>query len=358
MKKSRGEMKFVIKHTTLIILLLNTILAGATITGPVNDYVLKRNNHTVVFLNAENAYNYSIKSEFFCKWNAYFDASIRLKKDLSAYSKSENLMMYKSYLKNQCLNWRENEIEDVTRVIHDAQERIHSWSKKVLQDTLFLIKTTGKEEFGSYYTNQKAIVIPKKALKFMAFKAGKRQMEEILIHELFHIYSRYNVPEREKLYSMIGFKRLDTLFIPDELEQKRITNPDFYDLKYAITLEDSIKGVKKDYIMLLVSKYPKYDGVKNFIGLFSSLFGYLEVQFHSIDKNGNVEIAQTDLGKDIYDKTGMLSDYSLGVDEILAEAFRVFIMMNSEDKNQSSKRDEEIVQKLKAIMESQNLGSN
>lgn len=335
-------MKFIITPITLTLVLFYTLFAGATGTETLNDFVLKRNNQTVVFLNSESAYKYLIKSEFFDKWNDYFDASIRLKKDLSAFPKSENLITYKSFLKRQCLNWGENDIEKVTKIINDAQIKINSFSKQVIQDTLFIIKTTGKEEFGAFYTNQKAIVIPKSELKFLTLQARKRQMEEILIHEFFHIYSRYNIIKREELYSMIGFKRLDRLLIPDELEQTRISNPDFYDLNYAITIEDPIKGIKNDYVMLLVSKYPKYDGVKNFIGLFSTVFGYLEVQFHSVDKNGNVELAQTEIGNDIYNKTGKISGYSLGVDEILAEAFRVLVTENfgkHEKKNKFDRRN-------------------
>lgn len=344
-------MKFIITPITLTLVLFYTLFAGATGTETLNDFVLKRNNQTVVFLNSESAYKYLIKSEFFDKWNDYFDASIRLKKDLSAFPKSENLITYKSFLKRQCLNWGENDIEKVTKIINDAQIKINSFSKQVIQDTLFIIKTTGKEEFGAFYTNQKAIVIPKSELKFLTLQARKRQMEEILIHEFFHIYSRYNIIKREELYSMIGFKRLDRLLIPDELEQTRISNPDFYDLNYAITIEDPIKGIKNDYVMLLVSKYPKYDGVKNFIGLFSTVFGYLEVQFHSVDKNGNVELAQTEIGNDIYNKTGKISGYSLGVDEILAEAFRVLVTENWNSNNQLTKRDKEILSKMKTIIE-------
>jgi hypothetical protein len=343
-------MKFIITPITLTLVLFYTLFAGATGTETLNDIVLKRNNQTVVFLNSESAYKYLIKSEFFDKWNDYFDASIRLKKDLSAFPKSENLITYKSFLKRQCLNWGENDIEKVTKIINDAQIKINSFSKQVIQDTLFIIKTTGKEEFGAFYTNQKAIVIPKSELKFLTLQARKRQMEEILIHEFFHIYSRYNIIKREELYSMIGFKRLDRLLIPDELEQTRISNPDFYDLNYAITIEDPIKGIKNDYVMLLVSKYPKYDGVKNFIGLFSTVFGYLEVQFHSVDKNGNVELAQTEIGNDIYNKTGKISGYSLGVDEILAEAFKAMVTTDWENNKKYSKRDKEILTQIKEVI--------
>lgn len=344
-------MKFILTPIPLILILFPSLFTDAAGKVSQNFFVLKSNSQTIVFLNSENAYNYLVKSEFFNQWNDYFDASIRLKKDLSAFPKSQNLITYKSFLKKQCLDWEKNDIEKVSKIIHYAQVKINSFSKRVLQDTLFLIKTTGREEFGAFYTNQKAIAIPKSQLKLLKLKAIKRQMEETLIHELFHIYSRYNLAKREELYSIVGFKRADNLVMPFELEQSRITNPDFYDRNYTISIEDTIKGIKRDYVMLLASKYPKYDGVKNFIGLFSSLLGYLEVQFHYVDRNGNVEVAPSKIGNEIYNKTGTLSGYSLGVDEILAEAFRVLITMNPEVKSQLSKRDKEILQKLKTIIE-------
>ncbi|MFN9393058.1 MAG: hypothetical protein ACK505_07225 [Flavobacteriales bacterium] len=344
-------MNLSIYRITLILTIIYPLYAGATGNVIYNDFVFKSNNQTVVFMSAESGYNYLIKSDLFDKWNDYFDASIRLKKDLSAYTKSENLITYKTFLKEQCLYWEEGEIQNISQIIQDVQVNIIKYSKQVLQDSLFMIKTSGKEEFRAFYTNQKAIIIPKSQLRFLKIKSIKRQMEETLVHEFFHIYSRYNVEKREELYSMIGFERADKFAIPDELEQSRITNPDFYDLNYTVALEDTAKGIPRNYVMLLISKYPKYAGVKNFIGIFSTLLGYLEVQFHYVDENGTVELTKTKIGNEIYKKTGTLSGYSLGVDEILAEAFRVLITTSPESKGQLSNRDKEILQNMHTIIE-------
>jgi hypothetical protein len=60
-------MKFIITPITLTLVLFHTLFAGATGTETLNDFVLKRNNQTVVFLNSESAYKYLIKSEFLDK---------------------------------------------------------------------------------------------------------------------------------------------------------------------------------------------------------------------------------------------------------------------------------------------------
>lgn len=238
--------------------LLFSGVSGKEIIG---NHTVKNGDQTIVFLDARNAGIYLLKSPFYERWNSYFDASIRMEKDLSNQSRDANKKMYATFLKEQCLDWGEKEIVRMTGLLENAQKKIKKISSGLLRDTVYLIKTSGKEEFNAYYTNQEAIVIPKKELKFLTLEKRRKDVEATLIHEYLHIYTRYNIKKREELYSIIGFNKVSPFIIPPEIEKIRITNPDNYELDYVVNLPDE-KNQTTSYVMLLTSKYPRYDGTK------------------------------------------------------------------------------------------------
>ncbi len=80
------------------------VFSGFSGTEITENRSVKGENQTIVFLNAENAGNYLLKSDFYNRWNSYFDASIRMEKDLSSQSEEMNKKEYATFLKEQCLN--------------------------------------------------------------------------------------------------------------------------------------------------------------------------------------------------------------------------------------------------------------
>ncbi|WP_254562816.1 hypothetical protein [Dyadobacter diqingensis] len=332
------------------------IFRGASGKEVSNDLTVKTKHQTIIFLNKDNGYNYLSDSPFFHNWSPFIDASLRLEKDLTTGTKESNLTEYKQYLKAQCLNWGENDIEKITSILENAQAKIRDVSGSLMLDTLFLVKTTGKEEFNAYYTNQKAIVIPKQELEFLSIKARRAKVEQTLVHEYCHIYTRYNTPKREELYKVIGFSRLDTLEIPDSVEKIRVTNPDFYHQNYKIdiTMKDN---TTQPVVMLLTSKYDKYDGIRGFIGIFSVLFDYVDNSFYTIkteENNTSVINKKVDSAtfKNFNEQIGSNTDYILGPDEIIAENIKVLIC-DRNDKEKSAKRsarNNEILAQIEKII--------
>ena len=214
-------LKKIIKYIIMPISILGTafyfIFSGFSGNEITENRSVKGEDQTIIFLNAENAGNYLLKSTFYNHCNSYFDASIRMEKDLSSQSAETNKKEYATFLKEQCLNLGENYITKMTELLIHSQNKIKKISPNILRDTVYIVKTTGKEEFNAYYTNQEAIVIPKKELKFLTFEKRKKEVEATLIHEYLHIYTRYNIKKREELYSLIGFNKISPFSIPPEI---------------------------------------------------------------------------------------------------------------------------------------------
>jgi hypothetical protein len=101
-------LKKLFKYIMLPIVTLGTVFyfvfSGFSGTEITENRSVKGENQTIVFLNAENAGNYLLKSDFYNRWNSYFDASIRMEKDLSSQSEEMNKKEYATFLKEQCLN--------------------------------------------------------------------------------------------------------------------------------------------------------------------------------------------------------------------------------------------------------------
>lgn len=302
---------------------------------------------TVVFLSKENASIYLSDDEYFVRTNDYFDISIRLEEDLSIKSREENKKALKDFSIAQTMNWEEKEISRVYSIIENAQKNISKKTPSVLQDTLFLIKTSGKENFDAYYTAKKAIVIPKTELKFLWITPRKTDVMGTYVHEYMHIFTRLNTAKRNELYKIIGFEILNDFKLPNTLENRRITNPDFLDLNFGIKLKDSL-GNSEFYTLLLTSKYDKYDGKKGLASYLNTLLGYADVSLYRINENGEVLDNPLPFSEEFLKKVGTISTYRYGADEIIAEAFQVMITENIESNSEYSERDKQIITELQA----------
>ncbi len=63
-----------------------------------------------------------------------------------------------------------------------------------------------------------------------------------MIHEIFHIYARYNTAKRDKLYNKIGYTKIEPPTFPDILERRILLNPDGVDFNYQIKVKRKTTG--------------------------------------------------------------------------------------------------------------------
>ncbi len=122
---------------------------------------------------------------------------------------------YIDFITKQVLEWDDDSITAISKTVESAASKLKRFNLR-LPEIVTLIKTTGREESGAKYTRQNAIVIP-----------GDSIDEQTFIHELFHVFSRYNPEMRIRLYEIIGFHPCKNIVeLPDSLKSRQITNPD------------------------------------------------------------------------------------------------------------------------------------
>ena len=72
-------------------------------------------------------------------------------------------------------------------------------------------------------------------------------LEHVIIHELFHVLSRHDPEFRSTMYGIIGFKMIDEIRLPNDLQAMKLTNPDAPYVDSYIQLEYENQPVNVDY---------------------------------------------------------------------------------------------------------------
>jgi hypothetical protein len=97
---------------------------------------------------------------------------------------------------------------------------------------VFMVKTTGLEEFNAVYVRNRSIMFPQGRV---AVAGDVRRDFFLLAHELFHLLSLEHPARRDELYALLGFRRFAGLEYPAELEGRRLSNP-MYGSRYEYVL--------------------------------------------------------------------------------------------------------------------------
>lgn len=113
-----------------------------------------------------------------------FDMEARKKAKLA-----KDKTLYLKFLGNESLKWNENEIKKIKNAFDSISSKIKKYNLN-LPKTINLVKTTGNEEGNAEYTRGSSIIIPKNLIEQTMEK--QESLERVMLHELFHIYSRYN----------------------------------------------------------------------------------------------------------------------------------------------------------------------
>ncbi len=266
-----------------------------------------------------------------------FDMSARLKT-----SKKVSKEEYLDFISRQALDWNEEEELYLTTALTEIKGFLKKYNI-LLPEEIYLLKTTGTEEGNSAYCrNQNIIVFAKSMIKMNDLYA----MEEILIHELFHIFSKNNLEVREKLYNSIGFYKTKNLLFPQNLAEYKITNPDSVDNNYYF--ESTVNGRKEKVMpVLFASEY--YDEKKG-----GDFFDYLQLAFCCIEENdNNSQIKNSENNYYIYplkmipnyiSLIGENTGYIIHAEEVLADNF---VLMVTNSKNIKTKR---VISNMKKIL--------
>lgn len=297
------------------------------------------NSTRILFLDSLQATNFIIqdKSEHFFDHISSLDMMIQMKKTYPGdHPKSAILKDYQQFLQTDVAPFTPKEKELLTRVWKKVYTDCQSIQKGLFPDAIPLVKTNANHYGpGVYYTREKGIVIPMNEL----YSGNEDGLYRVMLHELFHIWSRLHPQKRKALYALIGFDKLpvsiEELQMEDSLRQRILLNPDGIDFSYGIKL------IKADGS--LIEALPMIQANRSSYSLDQpSFFEYLSFQLFPLQKtdqggykvvshsNGDpVEelISSTNFMEIISDNTG----YIIHPDEIMADNFVLWVQKNRKD---------------------------
>lgn len=268
---------------------------------------LKNNVH---FASIEKAKALLTSEDLFTKSWSRFDIDSRLHKNNST---REELF---EHISSQAREWTEGEKIKINSALETIDKNISDQGFKIhFPNTIFFIKTTAEEEGGAEgYTRANYVV-----LKENIILMSENDLNQLIVHELFHILSRNDNAFRKRMYSSIGFEIGNEISYPDNLKNLRITNPDAPQTDSYITLQKDGKSVTCMMILYSNKEYTVGD-----------FFKYLNVGFLKVKGSENKEVDYVD-GKpiiysfkevpDFFEKVGKNTQYVIHPEEVLADNF-------------------------------------
>lgn len=274
------------------------------------------------------------KKEQFFEKVAPLEMAIQMKTSQADDSRTEQLKSYKKMLQDDLQAFSKEETKTVEKIFAKALEMCYKIDPKMQLPEILLIKTKGAYYGPSvYYTRDNSIVIPAPMLKLDASGENIGFLRTML-HEIFHVYSRYNKDKRDALYQRIGFERLPNLALSEFLKERVLYNPDGVDLRYAITVKDQ-NGRSFKAIPAIYSKHKTY---RKEVPAF---FSYLTFQLFEIgDRAGMWSVKNKDVGYSVdeisgfWEQIGENTRYIIHPDEVCADNF-VILAFAKEKNNQN-----------------------
>lgn len=230
-------------------------------------------------------------------------------------------------------DWTADEMKRMDHLMITLNARIRQEHYDLpLPDSIVIVKSDMEEEGGAGgYTRSKWIALHSS----MPAKDSEDKLEEVMLHELFHVLTRNNPDFKRKVYETIGFTVEDNeLDFPEDLRPVHITNPDVDRFDSYATFR--INGSDQRCAMVIYAARP-YSG--------GSLFDYLKIGFVALDENlkpvmkdGRTVVYPLEKVENFYDQIGRNTDYVINPEEILAENF-VFAFQNRSDLKTPDLRD-------------------
>ncbi len=293
-------------------------------------------NKAVLFLDsldARTAIIYDTHDNFFEDVTA-LDMAIQAKvMDHQKMSRDELSQVYKTFLQDDVTNFTSEEKVLLTEIFKEIYTFTSKLNNNIFPEKLKLIKSHERPYgTGTFYTRENCIVIPYGSFKTM----DRSSMFNVMLHELFHVYSRLNNEKRLAIYDLIGFKPYDTevFRMKDSLAKRVLLNPDGVK-KYYITLKMD-DGQSRDFMPIITAKSWKYTPAKKLF------FQYLKFDLYEVQRSGGsgpglgwVKVLSNSDGTAGFDVNSELPDffrqikdntnYIIHPDEVMADNFMILI---------------------------------
>ncbi len=293
-------------------------------------------NKAVVFLDsvaARTAIIYDTHDNFF-EDISDLDMAIQAKvEDHEKMSRDELSSYYKKFMQDDVTNFTKEEKVLLTEIFKEIHTFTSTLNNNIFPEKLKLIKSHERPYgTGTFYTRENCIVIPYGAFKTM----DRSAMYNVMLHELFHVYSRLNNEKRLAIYDLIGFKPFDSdvFRMRDSLAKRVLLNPDGVK-KYYITLKMD-DGQFRDFMPIITAKSWKYTPAKKLF------FQYLKFDLYEVQrvlgkakgmgltkvKSNGDGTAGFDVNSELPDFFRQIKDntnYIIHPDEVMADNFMILI---------------------------------
>jgi len=246
------------------------------------------------------------------------DRSLRLKTTADV-----SLDEYKNFLRRQTLDWNEGEKKTMTGIIQNIKPLFVKYRLSFPAE-MTLIKTTGKEEGNAAYCRfQNIIVFPAGYLSF-----SQDELQDVLVHELFHIFSKNNLAAQESLYGIIGFYKTNPLTtVQKQVQSLLISNPDGCLNNYYF--KTTVDKIPYNVMPVLVAT-SKYDA-----GMGGEFFEYFALQFLAVSVEPDKTVPVIDGNRyavfpiskiaNYFEMVGDNTEYIIHPEEILADNFVLMV---------------------------------
>ncbi|MFN7120242.1 MAG: hypothetical protein ACK4TA_25865 [Saprospiraceae bacterium] len=288
------------------------------------------------------------------------DMCLQLQKPYStSVPRDSVLQVYRQFLQTEVMNFSAEETQWLEKIFADIQTWCNKISPDILPKEIRLIKIKGQHYGdGVYYTRENCIMIPANELR----RSNLEALREVLIHEVFHVYSRLNINKRNALYDIIGFKKLNgELILPSPIQTRLLLNPDGIDIAYYIRLAQQ-PGDTLQAAPIITANAPTYIPERK------NYFDYINFNVYPIQKeadnryfviastNGASPLSvneQGDFFKQIKDNTM----YIIHPDEIMADNFKFLVLAQSGEPqyqlNRFSQEGQQLLKQMETILQEQ-----
>ncbi|RIK72588.1 MAG: hypothetical protein DCC67_19065 [Planctomycetota bacterium] len=248
-----------------------------------------------------------------------FDRAARLKTDAEVSEQQ-----YLQFVARNVLSWEDENREKMHRVVAAVAPQIAEL-RLPLPPKIYLVRTSGEEEGGAFYTRGAAIVFPTKRLADSADSLAKA-----FCHELFHVLSRAQPQLRQALYGAIGYQPCNEVDLPGDLAARKITNPDAPRIDQCIEL--AIDGQQQWAVPVLYSRSRQYDPRQG-----GRFFRYLEFRFLAVERDaqgkaspllrdGQPVLIEPDEAGGLFEQIGRNTQYIIHPEEVIADNFALLVM--------------------------------
>lgn len=316
--------------------------------------------HTMQFNLGQNGTNLNILSfldkeqaaKAIVNDDAFFSSMSSFDKESRGFSGDSSKEEIKEFYANQTLSWDESGIDKLIPLFEVINSQLNGYHLN-LPEEIQLILTTGLEEGTAAYCRNNAIILTEHKIQY-----PRRDLQYMLTHELFHIFSPYNPELRKQLYELIGYKVGPKLAPPEDLVDFLIINPDTFKCPCYIELRNT------KYMPIIYSKteFGNYSGEGDYrppwkgepmggTTFFDYMtFGLIEVKLIDekaipVIKNGKPTILDERDLPEYLEIVGSNTEYFVHPEEILADNF-LFMVNHFEHRM----KNPEIIIKMREIL--------